>query len=73
MSGKTIAEWCRGYNVSRSTFYNLKRLNKAPRLLMLNGGFRITPEADAEWRRDREADAARRDAAARSTTSSSEV
>ena len=62
MSGKTIAEWCRDYNVSRSTFYNLKRLNKAPRLLMLNGGFRITPEADAEWRRDREADAVRRSA-----------
>ena len=67
MSGKTIDEWCKDYNVSRGTFYNLKRLGKAPRLLRLNGGYRITPEADAEWRRDREADAARRSNAARMT------
>ena len=60
---KSIRDFCASNGFSRSTYYNLKREGKAPRE-MLVGERRvvISPEAEDEWRRAREADAAHRSA-----------
>jgi predicted DNA-binding transcriptional regulator AlpA len=57
MASKTIDEWCRSHRLSRSTFYNLKKIGKAPRTINIGTAVRITDEADKEWSAAREAEA----------------
>ena len=52
--GKSPAEWCRQYGISRSTFNNWKRKNIGPAVTQPAGpGGKqiITDESDADWRR----------------------
>lgn len=55
---KTIEEFCEANRISESMFYKLKRMrpSKAPRTLKVGKRILITPEAEAEWRREREKD-----------------
>jgi hypothetical protein len=43
---------------SRSTYFNLKKTGKGPREMRIGKLVRITREAAADWRREREAEAA---------------
>jgi hypothetical protein len=56
----TINEWCASHGLSRATWYNLKRAGKAPRTYLAGTRERISHEADAEWVKAREAEAAAR-------------
>ena len=51
----TITEWCKRNSVSRRTYYNLQKAGQGPRLMQVLGVNRISVEADADWRREREA------------------
>jgi hypothetical protein len=51
---KTIDEFCRHERISRSKYYELRKLNKAPTELRVEGLIRITPQAHAAWRRKHE-------------------
>jgi hypothetical protein len=55
MSAKSIsiAEWCAEENLSRSMFYKLDSLGKAPATYFVGRIRRISPEARAAWRADR--------------------
>jgi hypothetical protein len=53
----TIDEWCEHRRVSRPMFYKLKKLGKAPRLHNAGAKPLISPDADADWIRAREAEA----------------
>jgi hypothetical protein len=53
----TVNEFCRRERICRSTFYNLKKAGKGPRVMLVGDKLRISPEARADWRRDREAEA----------------
>ena len=53
----TIETWCKEHDVSRSTFYKLRREGRAPRLFEVTPGCpRISAEANEEWIRAREAE-----------------
>jgi predicted DNA-binding transcriptional regulator AlpA len=55
----TIAEWCARHGLSESQYHKLRKQNRAPRALKIgSAGLRISIEADADWVRDREAEAA---------------
>lgn len=56
----TINEWCAHRKVSRSMFYKLKGVGKAPRTHSVGVRQLISPEADTEWIRQREAESAQR-------------
>jgi hypothetical protein len=56
---RTIPEFCAMERVSRGTFYNWEKQGKAPRTYNVGPIRRITPDAHAEWRREREADGER--------------
>ena len=60
MKSETIAEFCESERISRSHYYKLKRYGKGPREMRLLSTVRITPEAKADWRRAREAEAQRK-------------
>jgi predicted DNA-binding transcriptional regulator AlpA len=60
----TIPEWCEANRVSRGSFYNLKKAGQAPRTYNVGTRVLISAEADAEWRKDREAAANRDEVAA---------
>ena len=53
----TIPEFCARHSISRATFYNLKKVGKAPRTMELGSAQRITKEAAADWRRELETQA----------------
>jgi len=53
----TIPEWCTRRGVSRSTFYKLDAQGKAPRTYFAGAKRMISDEADADWVREREAEA----------------
>jgi hypothetical protein len=53
----TISEWCAHRKVSRSMFYKLGP--RAPKTHNVGTSRRISAEADAEWLRQREEEAAR--------------
>ena len=59
----TIAEWCAHRKVSRSMFYKLESQGRAPRTHNIGVRRLISPEADAEWLRQREAESAEPQAA----------
>jgi hypothetical protein len=50
-----IASFCAAHNISRSTFYNLVRAGKAPRLMHIGARVLISREAAADWRHELEA------------------
>lgn len=56
-SAFSIAEFCFRNGICRASYYNLKKAGKGPREMLVGGLRRITPAAEADWQRDREADA----------------
>jgi hypothetical protein len=54
----TIDEWCRYRRISRAKAYQLWQAGKGPRRLRVGARVTITREADDEWRRERELEAA---------------
>jgi hypothetical protein len=61
----TIAEWCARHGLSESQYHKLRRQGRAPRALKIgNAGLRISIEADRDWVRDREREAAERQTSA---------
>lgn len=57
-SAYSIAEFCFRNGICRATYYNLKRAGKGPREMAVGGQKRITPIAELDWHREREAEAA---------------
>lgn len=53
----SIEGFCRRHSLSRSSYYNLKNVGKAPREYVVGKLIRISPDAEADWVRDREAEA----------------
>jgi hypothetical protein len=60
MHSETIDEFCESERISRRHYYTLKARGKGPREMRLGDAVRITPEAKADWRREREAESATR-------------
>jgi hypothetical protein len=54
----SISQFCARNNISRSFFYKLKKRRKAPRTMDVDGRQIISPEAERDWRLERERDAA---------------
>ena len=52
----TIDDFCRLEQFSRRLFYNLEKEGKAPQTYRAGTIRRITPEAHARWRAEREAE-----------------
>ena len=52
----TVVSFCRANGISVSTFYALRRAGKGPREMRVNKRILITPEAEVDWRREREAE-----------------
>lgn len=55
---KPIVKFCKDYNISRATFYNLDNANKAPKTIMIGGKRYVTAKAEAAWLESLENDAA---------------
>ena len=53
----TIPSFCESEAISLSMYFKLKRLGKGPREMLVENSVLITPEAKADWRREREAEA----------------
>jgi hypothetical protein len=45
----SVREFCRRYDFSKSTYYNLKRRGLGPRTMRVGNREKVTPEAAAEW------------------------
>jgi hypothetical protein len=62
----TRLSFCDSNAISESLYFKLKRQGKGPREIELDGRIIITPEAERDWRAEREAETAmkRREAAA---------
>jgi len=56
----TQLSFCISNNISESLYYKLKRQGRGPREIELDGRIIITPEAEQDWRRDREAETVER-------------
>jgi hypothetical protein len=52
---RDVDEFCLRYRISRAMFYKLQKLGQGPRILKIGALTRITDEAEADWRREREA------------------
>jgi predicted DNA-binding transcriptional regulator AlpA len=59
----SIAEFCEAHGISRSHYFNLKKVDHGPREMRVGSRVLISREAAADWRRAREADAAEANAA----------
>jgi predicted DNA-binding transcriptional regulator AlpA len=59
----SIPQFCARNNISRSFFYKLKKRGKAPRTMDVDGRRIISPEAERDWRLERERDGAEAGAA----------
>lgn len=57
-SAYSIAEFCYRNGICKASYYNLKKVGKGPREMAVGGQKRITPASEADWQRDREAEAA---------------
>jgi len=53
----TINTWTKHRQLSRATFYNLESEGKAPRTYSVGNRRYISPQADEDWVRAREAEA----------------
>ncbi|TGQ17881.1 transcriptional regulator [Mesorhizobium sp. M2E.F.Ca.ET.166.01.1.1] len=60
---RSIPGFCRRQKISRSSYYNLKTAGLAPREYVIGKLVRISPEAEADWVKAREADGDARRAA----------
>lgn len=56
----TIDEWCAKHRFCRQTFYNLQRIEKAPRTYTVGARRYISAEADQDWIEAREAEEAQK-------------
>jgi hypothetical protein len=56
----TIPSFCESNAISESKYYSLKRQGKGPREIELDKRIIITPEAERDWRAEREAETAER-------------
>lgn len=54
----TINQFCAAENISRAMLYKLWQQGQGPRFFYIGNQRRISHEARAEWRHEREADAA---------------
>src|SRR5262249_3743713 len=54
----SISQLCARNDISRSFFYKLKKCGKAPRTMEVGGRQIVSPEAERDWRLERERDAA---------------
>lgn len=54
----SVAEFCRSYSISKSTFYKLARNGTGPKLMRVGERTLISLEAIDEWRRRLENQAA---------------
>jgi hypothetical protein len=50
----TIDEFCAAHKISRATFYNLLKIGKAPRVMVVMRRRLISDESAAAWRRQME-------------------
>ena len=53
---RSIVGFCRRQGISRSSFYNLLKAGKGPRISHIGGRRTITPEAERAWEIEREAE-----------------
>jgi hypothetical protein len=60
----TQLTFCENNAISLSKLFDLKRRGLGPREIELDGRILITPEAEADWRKEREAETAKRRAEA---------
>jgi hypothetical protein len=51
---RTIPEFCRANRLSVTSYYKLRDRGQGPREMRVLSRILITPEAEADWRRDRE-------------------
>ena len=51
---RTIAEFCRRNGLSRTSYFELRRRGQAPREMRVLAKVLICPEAESDWRRERE-------------------
>jgi hypothetical protein len=56
----TLREWCEHRRISVEMFYKLRTQGKAPRVHKAGTKNLISPQADAEWIRQREAETAKK-------------
>jgi hypothetical protein len=54
-SSFTISEFCDRNGFSRGFFYKMKKAGIGPRELIIGDLIRITVEAEADWKRERQA------------------
>jgi hypothetical protein len=54
----TIPSFCENNMISESKYYDLKRRGRGPREVEVDARIIITEEAEADWRREREAETA---------------
>jgi predicted DNA-binding transcriptional regulator AlpA len=54
----SIDEFCIEHGISRASFYNLKKIGKAPRQMKVGTRCLISAEAATAWRRQMEEEAA---------------
>jgi hypothetical protein len=52
----TRPSFCASNHISESLYFRLKREGKGPREIEIGDRIIITPEAEADWRREREAE-----------------
>jgi hypothetical protein len=69
----TIPSFCESEAISESLYHKLKRLGKGPREMLVEGAVRISPEAKADWRREREAETMAKRQAAESRNAAAPV
>jgi predicted DNA-binding transcriptional regulator AlpA len=55
----TLSDWAEMNGISRGHFYNLQKVGKAPRTFKLGAKRLVSAEANADWLREREAEAAK--------------
>ena len=51
-----IPSFCTANKISQSYYFALKRQGRGPREIKMGRATRITPEAERDWRREREAE-----------------
>ena len=57
-SAATVPQFCDGHNISRTHFYELIKLGRAPRLMKVGRRTLISQEAAADWRQRMEIETA---------------
>jgi excisionase family DNA binding protein len=63
MTAITVREFCETHRISRSTFYNLIRTGRGPRVMKIGEKTMVSQEALQDWYRASEAEAPERMAA----------